>query len=457
MLFWYRESPRPMAPRHFAIFDTPAARVDRYDPPPEIPGMANVNLDSGGRLEQLSVVPPQREDDTGPAPAPDWAPLFREAGLDRASYAPVEPRWTPRIYGDARAAWEGPHPDRPEVRGRIEAAAYRGRLVSFQITGPWDYPALQAPYQPTTSELVSNWAFYAIFVGLLAAAILAARRNVRLERGDWKGASRLGHAVGLASLASWALGSSHTATEDELTIFLNAFGAALFNGFLVGVFYLALEPFLRRRWPHALVSWNRLLAGRMRDGLVGRDILVGAAAGALALLVWSLAWRFADRLAGAPPVYGSFMTQTLLGGLSATATVLERAIWGLIEAFLYFFVFVAVQALVRKVWIAIPAAALLVSIPAAGSLTPGFSTGFYLFLQLAFLLLTVRLGFLAGAAFIVTTMLLFAFPVTADAKAWYAGSGFLALGVVAALLLWGARAAAGRASAAAVSTAPAAT
>lgn len=84
-------------------------------------------------------------------------------------------------------------------------------------------------------------------------------------------------------------------------------------------------------------------------------------------------------------------------------------------------------------------------------------SGFFLFLQLIFLVLTVRFGFLAGAAFMVVHMILFAFPLTADPKAWYAGSGFLALGVTAALLLWGAWAAAGRAAPAAVSTAPAAT
>ncbi|MEX0880206.1 MAG: serine/threonine-protein kinase [Thermoanaerobaculia bacterium] len=454
MPFWYRESPRPMAPQYFSIFDMPATRVDRNDPPLEVPGMGIVFLDSGGRLEQLAVVPPQHEDDTGPAPAPDWAPLFSEAGLDPALYTPVEPRWTPRTFADARAAWEGPHPDRPELRGRIEAAAYRGRPVSFLITGPWDYPGLQAPYQPTTPELISTWTWYAIFVGLLVAAILVARRNVRLERGDWKGASRLGLAVGLASLASWALGSSHTATEDELTMFLNAFGAALFNGFIVAVFYLALEPFIRRRWPHALVSWNRLISGRARDGIVGRDILVGAAAGASVLVVWSLVWRVADGFAGAPPVYGALMTPTLLGGLSASATVLERAIWALIESFLYFFVFVVLQALLRKVWLALPAAALLVATLAAGSITPGLSAGFFLFLQLVFLVLTVRLGFLAGAAFMVAHMVLFAFAVTADPKAWYAGSGFLALGVVAALILWGVRASVGRRAAAPRTPAP---
>src|SRR5438046_2160524 len=45
--------------------------------------------------------------------------------------------------------------------------------------------------------------------------------------------------------------------------------------------YLAVEPFLRRRWPEVLITWTRVLAGEFRDPLVGRDVLVGCAAGPL--------------------------------------------------------------------------------------------------------------------------------------------------------------------------------
>ncbi len=457
MLFWHRQSPRPMAPEYFNALGEPAVRVSSTDPPLEIPGMANVHLDAAGRLRQLAVVPPQREEESGPAPAPAWMGLFSEAGLDPTRYTPAEPRWTPRMYADSRAAWEGPHPDRPEVRGRIEAGAYRGRPVSFQITGPWDDPWLQAPYRRTSLELVSTWGFYALYAALLAAGLFAARRNLRLERADAGGAGRLGLAVGAASFVSSALGSSHTATEQELAMLLNAFAAALFNGFIVWTFYLALEPFIRRRWPQSLVSWSRLIAGRGRDGLVGRDLLVGAAAGAFTVVVWGLAWPVAYRLGAAVPLYGTLQTPALLGGWDGSATVLETAIWALIQSFLYLFVFVGLQALLRRVWLALPAAALLICTLGAGGLSPGFSMGYILFFTVVFLLLLVRFGFLAGAASMLVKLLLFAFPVTADAKAWYAGSGFLALGVVAALLLWGARAAAGRRAAAAVPAAAGAT
>ena len=52
---------------------------------------------------------------------------------------------------------------------------------------------------------------------------------------------------------------------------------ATFFATLVWTVYLALEPFVRRYWPQTLISWTRILSGRMQDGAVGRDVLVGSA------------------------------------------------------------------------------------------------------------------------------------------------------------------------------------
>jgi hypothetical protein len=54
--------------------------------------------------------------------------------------------------------------------------------------------------------------------------------------------------------------------------------AALF-GLLVWTFYLALEPYARKFWPHSLLGWSRLLAGHVRDPRVGRDVLIGVVIG----------------------------------------------------------------------------------------------------------------------------------------------------------------------------------
>jgi hypothetical protein len=64
-----------------------------------------------------------------------------------------------------------------------------------------------------------------------------------------------------------------------------AISQALVGAGTTGVFYLALEPHVRRRWPTVLVAWSRVLSGRWRDPLVGRDVLASLAMGAAAALV----------------------------------------------------------------------------------------------------------------------------------------------------------------------------
>jgi hypothetical protein len=66
----------------------------------------------------------------------------------------------------------------------------------------------------------------------------------------------------------------------------NVIGRALVLVAIMWLWYLALEPYVRRRWPHVLISWSRILAGRLRDPLVGRDLLVGGVAGLAVAALW---------------------------------------------------------------------------------------------------------------------------------------------------------------------------
>ena len=52
------------------------------------------------------------------------------------TFTPVTPEWSPRDFADTRAAWEGPLPGRPEIRARVEAAAYRGRPSAIASARP---------------------------------------------------------------------------------------------------------------------------------------------------------------------------------------------------------------------------------------------------------------------------------------------------------------------------------
>jgi hypothetical protein len=246
-----------------------------------------------------------------------------------------------------------------------------------------------------------------------------------------------------ASLISWIIGSSHTATQVEIWMMLNAVGAAIFNGGLAGVLYLALEPFTRRRWPQALVSWSRLIAGRWRDPAVGRDVLIGASTAALNMAVTVTAMllpRWLGRAWGAPM---DVMRDPLSGLLPAVSTLFERATWAVIIGFGLLFLLTALRAGLKRNWAAILAFALVTAVFALGDLQGGPAwVAASVFSALIAGWMIVRFGVVAMVSHMLASMMLADFPVTADTRAWYFGAGALALAVVAAMTLWGARAAA---------------
>jgi hypothetical protein len=74
---------------------------------------------------------------------------------------------------------------------------------------------------------------------------------------------------------------------------------SLFRTAVLWLVYLALEPYVRKLWPKALISWSRILAGRFRDPMVGRDILAGVTLGLL-ITVLSHSGRFLVAWMGIP-------------------------------------------------------------------------------------------------------------------------------------------------------------
>src|SRR5262249_22090617 len=135
LAYWYRTSPIQIFSSSNNFLPSPG------DPPFTVSGMLLVWLDPSGRLVEFHAVPPQVDPDMAAAPAPDWAPLLDAAGLSLSAFHPVPAHWLPRNEADVRAAWEGPLPDIPGETARVEAAAYRGRPIFFQLVLPWTQPA----------------------------------------------------------------------------------------------------------------------------------------------------------------------------------------------------------------------------------------------------------------------------------------------------------------------------
>ena len=125
--------------------------------------------------------------------------------------------------------------------------------------------------------------------------VLLAVRNLRLHRTDLQGAWRVAAARFLLAGVAWA-GMVHPVAGDGLVEqALAAAGDWLLSAGILFLVYLALEPAVRARWPHSIVTWNRVLAGRWRDPQVASDVLVGAAAGAGMFTIFQLSFFVISR------------------------------------------------------------------------------------------------------------------------------------------------------------------
>src|SRR5262249_45104255 len=108
-------------------------------------------------------------------------------------------------------------------------------------------------------------------------------RNARSGRGDSRGAFRLAAFVFVAIvLGNIAYADHLPATAEFFYLFSTFRSAVFFAGFFV-VLSMAFEPQVRRQYPEALITWSRVLAGRLRDPLAGAHVLIGIALGACGL------------------------------------------------------------------------------------------------------------------------------------------------------------------------------
>jgi hypothetical protein len=154
---------------------------------------------------------------------------------------------------------------------------------------------------------------------------------------------RLASAVFAVGMASWLLACHHVA-DPVLEILAIARGAGLAGviAAILWLFYLALEPYVRRERPWTIVSWTRLLDGGVRDAVVWRDVLFGATWGVLLALAYDLVSRLPVLLGRPEPPPSTGFLDMLIGlrtrlavvvGLPTDAALLSL---GLLLLFLFF-------------------------------------------------------------------------------------------------------------------------
>jgi eukaryotic-like serine/threonine-protein kinase len=439
--FWYRTSPREMLP--WGWEDQAAFG----DPPMIYSDMVRLSLDAAGRLVYFEAVPRQVPDTPRPDAATTseprhtdiWAALFREAGLDQKAFASTSESWTPPQYADTRAAWTGAIGTPPESV-RVEAAAFEGRPVYFTIVGPWTRPVRQQE-PPERNRWLGYVSLGLLTVSLVVAAGMA-RRNLKAGRGDRNGAIRLAAFLFAIQTAEFLIGAHHVLHLGiEWSHFVRAASISFFAAGMIWLLYLALEPVARRLWPNLLIAWSRLLTGRLRDPMLGRDLLVGLLAGVACTLSLRLQYFF-PLLAGRPPAdLDSMRLEPLVGLRHAVATIVTQPDQSVLTALVILMVLVGARLAFRSVWLAGLAATGAVSLlflSSFGEINP-FTVSGSIFGSALIVFILVRYGLLATAVMLAALNLSVGFPLTLNPRAWYFDVALVGFAAFAVLIVLGYR------------------
>ncbi|HEY2435323.1 MAG TPA: serine/threonine-protein kinase [Vicinamibacterales bacterium] len=429
VLLWYRTGPRTLVPYGSEN------GLQSDNPPLTTAGMTLVVIDDMGRLAEFVAVPDPKV--VAAAPFTNWQALFELAGLSMSGFTPAAPAWVPMVHAEQRVAWEGHIPEVPDQTVRIEAGATGGKPVFFAVAAPWSRstrtPPSEAPAPPFL-RVVRAIASLTMPALMVVGAVLA-RRNLKLGRGDRRGAFRAAAAVFFLQMAAWLLGSSHVLSFDpELNRFFSAVGQGLFGAAVLWLTYLGLEPYVRRFSPDSLVGWQRLVGGGWRDARVGRDVLIGVAAG-LAMTVVFAVHNKIPPLFGRPepmPVFSDL--SPLMGVRFSIAIVLSQMENAVSSGMLATAGYVVFRILLKRRVPAVAAAILcFVWVVLQGLFNPGWPALDLLcglVITATFVITLDRVGLLATIATLATHFLLLRAPLTTDWSTWRASAGMANLGAV---------------------------
>jgi serine/threonine-protein kinase len=437
--YWYRQSPDSLVASDFRDNLLTPGIVTPTDPPTVLSGMINVELDPQGRLTYFQAIPPQKQDDEGNASTPaapfDWNILFGAAGLDPSKFQSAQPLWTSLAESDARMAWTGTWPGTTRPL-RLEAAAFRGKPVFFSLISAWTKPERKTNTEKKTiGQRVNRIVALLLLGSLLAAAIFLARRNYRQGRADRAGAFRLAVLMFALEMGLWLCRAHFVTIGDTFGLLVIAVSTGLLVSGVTWMFYLAVEPWVRRHWPQTIISWSRLLSGQLRDPLVGRDILFGVILGVVWILVFQIRYIPMMRMGAAPGLGG---TEALMGGREALGAWLRQWPQSIQTTLVFFLALFGLRVMLRKEWIAAIAFVAIFAVPR--SLTSTYiavELPAQILVYAIAVIIVLRFGLVPLACAIFTINLMASLPFSADFSAWYMPTSILALLSVVALAGWG--------------------
>ena len=453
LFFWYRYSAEPLVARTWQrapawlLGPKVVGRVTRTEPPVAA-GSLEIVLDPQGRLirfvrsaEPDGVDAAERRSTTAATPVSsqptfDSQSLFEQAGLDPSRLVPEPSR--PGPAGETRA-WQGTFAESPSRPFRVIVTPEQGRLAHFEIK-PRALAAGVGSTRGNADAALLTWATWLTVVGgtiTVAFLLVVVVRNLRSRRGDRRAADRF--AVFGALSAALAL-KLHVHFPPSIIDFPDLWiatdGQAVYWAVFGWMVYIGIEPILRKALPRALVSWTRLMSGRLRDPLVGRDVLVGVAVAAFTVLM-RFGANHVSHLEGDAISPRAHAIEALESTWGVFAMLLETLFPAALIALASLLAYVVSLAIYRRrvpavlgLWLFIVAIGLPTSQGVAGVLSTILYAGVFVWVLL-------RVGILAASVSNYVISMLVSLPLTTELSAWYAGASAAGLVVIFGLAVYG--------------------
>jgi serine/threonine-protein kinase len=396
-------------------------------------------------LTDFRAVP--RQDATGAAaPEANWAGLFREAGLDLNRFKPTQPKWLPTEPFDLQRDWEGTYDGDDNTPIHVSAASYGGKPVSFRVIPPW----ITSPEWSTelTSTHTGFIQLLTVVGGGLAMIIIAtvfARKNIRLGRGDRKGAFRLAGYFLVADAFARLLQAHHVPTiAGELDVVTFSLAITLLGAVVLWIYYVAMEPYVRRQWPEFLISWTRLLGGNFRDPMVGRDLLAGCLFGTLLALCEHVINALPEwfNLAGQTPINGD--GAQLGSTIQFIGVLFQFLAVGIFRGLTLLFLYVLLRSVIKSYWGAAVLLGVIVTLTFLGNENPIAETIGAVIMAMLIVTVLLRFGLLAIAVAYTTLVIFLSFPIALDPQRWYFTRGLIPVLIFLAVAMFGLHTSVGR-------------
>ncbi|MEC7408190.1 MAG: serine/threonine-protein kinase, partial [Planctomycetota bacterium] len=450
--FWYRQSSGFLSANHPFLYARQPRVVKLTDPPAINSGMVGVRLNGEGELREISVVPylSASEADVVDPPAlePIWLKAFDLAGLDFSEFTVDQSKWTPPWAVDKSFAWVRSDPSSETEILRVEAAMVAGKLCYFQVIQPWSTRQWTLPTRipevtdrpeiRTTNfgELAQDAFFFLLGGPLLVISIVLAVRNLKAGTTDEDGALKYAGFMLILDIFLGLFEAHHNASPGlEMTTFLSCLINAVGRTVRFWIYYLALEPFVRRIWPKVLVSWNRVLQGRFTDPHVAQEILYGCVCGALVANLITLAVLFNDGPIDSARRLQRLCDPMILGSSSDTIAGVIRAFYVAMPSVFTMLVIIIFRLLTRNNVVAVITFTTYMTYVNTGGSDGYITVGFITLVQLLNALVLIRFGLLALIVFNVVRASITSFPITLDVDNWFFSTGLLGIFIPSAISL----------------------